>query len=517
MGAADPREAAVRELHRLYRDGRLRVLVGNGISIGSGFPSWDDLNQTLLNGLVESDARRNNVWASLLSPELPSLSGELYSVLGRDGAADFVKMANRRSFRSSLAKALFRIPDVQSLPLTPAHFQLAAMSDGAAIATTNFDPLLELAIAKLRGLRLDVMPARSQCVPGVYSWIVEHLHGWIDPNGKTGGRLVLTEADYFDLGRNGNEPANRRLVSLFTAPGGALVVGMSMADINIRRLLYLLSKRPLTSKSAIYVVLKQRESLVDNYTREYWRARRIHLIFYLHHEELPGLLRDIQWGPSAPGMLPRWTDESIAWREKQCPASLFYDDEWQDLAYRALSALRDRIVEMFAVPAEEHCHVSLFVPLSFGKEIRLALVANSRKRKTGDEAAQFARLRNLSFAHGQEEGVAGIAFARGMERESLYGDAGMDFNFTKEMLSSWVSEKGYRDWRSVLAVPLMDSPLRLPIAVLTITSNLSRPFWTGLASQSDGYRQELMLWIGDTCRWVLGGFARKGPKHAEKV
>jgi hypothetical protein len=95
-----------------------------------------------------------------------------------------------------------------------------------------------------------------------------------------------------------------------------------------------------------------------------------------------------------------------------------------------------------------------------------------------------------------------------MERESLYGDAGMDFNFTKEMLSKWVTEKGYRDWRSVLAVPLMDSPRRLPIAVLTITSNLSRPFWTGLASQSEGYRQELMLWIGDTCRWVLGGFAR---------
>jgi hypothetical protein len=92
----DPREPAIRELHNQFVKGQLRILIGNGISIGSGFPEWDELNEGLLKQLIESDTRSQNQWATLLLPQLSQLTDALYAVLGREGAADFVKLAKPR-------------------------------------------------------------------------------------------------------------------------------------------------------------------------------------------------------------------------------------------------------------------------------------------------------------------------------------------------------------------------------------------------------------------------------------
>jgi SIR2-like domain len=202
-------------------------------------------------------------------------------------------------------------------------------------AGTNFDPLLGLAIATLRGDWETWRNYRRAAFDSTYflPGKVEHVHGWLDPGGRSGGDLVLTEGDYFELARNANHPANKRLRLLFANPGAALVVGMSLADVNIRRLLYLLSKKPLTKNSAVYLVVKQRDPLIDRYTQEYWSERKLHLLFVEEYEELPGLLRDIQWGPPSPGELPGWVEHSLEWIENHCPAEMFFDADWQELAH----------------------------------------------------------------------------------------------------------------------------------------------------------------------------------------
>ena len=68
-----PREASVRTLHSVYRQGDLRILVGNGLSIGSGLPTWEVLNRGLLQALIEADADDLNLWTSLLSPAVPAV------------------------------------------------------------------------------------------------------------------------------------------------------------------------------------------------------------------------------------------------------------------------------------------------------------------------------------------------------------------------------------------------------------------------------------------------------------
>src|SRR5205823_14749884 len=140
------------------------------------------------------------------------------------------------------------------LTLTDTQYQVAALAGRAAILTTNFDPLLEVALAKLAQRRLDWKKYRlAAAIHGFRPGFVEHLHGWLDPDGTTGGQLVLTESDYFDLARNAAAPANRRLRSLFTAPGATLILGMSMYDVNIRRLLYVLRREKQPNAPPVFV------------------------------------------------------------------------------------------------------------------------------------------------------------------------------------------------------------------------------------------------------------------------
>src|SRR5678816_692932 len=64
----DPRsrEKAVGELHRFAASKQLRILVGNGVSIPSGFPAWDSLNLGLLEVLIRADSKDRNLWAGLI-------------------------------------------------------------------------------------------------------------------------------------------------------------------------------------------------------------------------------------------------------------------------------------------------------------------------------------------------------------------------------------------------------------------------------------------------------------------
>ena len=147
--------------------------------------------------------------------------------------------------------------------------------------------------------------------------------------------------------------------------------------------------------------------------------------------------------------------------------------------------------------------MALFVPLRLRQGLRLVLITSSRRARPGAEIRQLAFSRSLSIRSEEEQGIAGIAFVRGLERDSLYGS--LDFNFTEQMKSTWVNQGGYRDWRSVLAVPLVERTTCLPTAVLTITSNLPKPFWTRF-EPDHGFRQELLSWMRQTTEWILGGY-----------
>jgi hypothetical protein len=134
-------------------------------------------------------------------------------------------------------------------------------------------------------------------------------------------------------------------------------------------------------------------------------------------------------------------------------------------------------------------------------------VATSRD-VSPEDALSYAITRSLDIQKGREQGVAGLAFTSGRARESLHGDIGQDFNFTPEMTERWVNDQGFRDWRSVLAVPLLAGKNWTPVAAVTLTSNSPHPFWRHFGANEEVFTTELLSWMRQTARKALGGFVQ---------
>jgi len=266
----------VERLHRYYREGKLRVLVGAGVSMAADFPGWDTLNRALLHGLLAGDPPEDQ--------DLDTLVEQLYGALGRESAADFVWQTQDPGrggdFFRLFVKALYQGRNVHQLPIPAVASQLAAMADRAGIHTTNYDPLLELGLAQLHGstrpsedwqrFRAGPEPTPQPCV--------RHIHGWLDPDGHAGGTFVLTESHYIALQSAAGASPNRDLAGLLEGEGAVLIVGMSLADPNLRRLLYLRALSPFVIAPTYAVIKKSEHQRTNELHQTYWRLRKTTII-----------------------------------------------------------------------------------------------------------------------------------------------------------------------------------------------------------------------------------------------
>lgn len=499
-------ERSIENLQRLHKDfaaGNLSILVGAGVSVPSGFPGWDALNQRLLLEYVRAEHDENK----LSSPLLPKLASQLYELFGRDSSAEFVRLAAKDAFDGMLAEALYGGRSLEELPITALQYQLAAMSRACRMTTLNFEPMLELARSslELRGGNLldwqslravpkcDHLPERGQ---------IEHLHGWLDPDGRRSSTLILTEKHYFDLTDDASAAVNSRLESLMTQDGAVLTVGLSWADYNLRRMLYHLLKRDDGAK--IFTILREDDAVLEDYTAQRWGSLNLIPIFVREFDAIPALLRDITWGMADAGNLPKWLLTSVEWREQISPDNVIFSEAWQTVAHGALRGLVDQLCVLFGIRSEEKLNLGLFLPMRLGGgELRLHQVASSRRCRSAAEASELAERRALSLRRGLEQGAAGVAFVVGNNRQVLHGEPGIDARFSADLKTRWPSEQNsYRDWRSLLCITVLDTEDWLPVAVVTLTSNMSTPFWTELDRRSE-LQAELFTVLRKTGRWLI--------------
>ncbi|MEM6292848.1 MAG: SIR2 family protein [Myxococcota bacterium] len=489
---ADARRELIEDLHGCYDAGSLRILVGAGVSMASGLPGWDALNLGLLRAVIETDLRgrcENAEGAayvrSLVGPDaIANLTDEVYKRIGRDAAADFAwRRLGDTDFKRHLARHLYPRP-IEQLPLRSTQRQLAAMahqvSDRDLLFTTNYDPILERAIAELRGApgewskhRFPLSArSRSNARPRVH-----HLHGWLDERGTVGGTLVLTETSYLGLFADKRAKPNTDLNKLLMGNAPVLVLGMSLADPNLRRLLDRRRMTPLREgDNAIYAVMVGGNEAADDQINQYWTGTwNVNPLWLPNFGYIPHLLRQIQWGWTGDS-LP-WFDTSRAWVDQHLGA-LRFTDAWQRRANRSLKTLVEHVRTYFGLAPGEVITTSLFLPeLDEGRQA-LQLVATSRHVRTGDEARAHAKRRALKLAPERTvQGVAGISFHYGNSNDACDNHPSINYNFSSKQVREWDRLYNMRDWRSILAVPAIDSEAWLPYATITLTSNLAKPFW----------------------------------------
>lgn len=485
-------QALIEELHECFEAGSLRILVGAGVSAASGLPGWDALNLSLLRAVIESDlgsrcdgSQAQSYVRTLVGAEaIDELAREVYRRIGRDAAADFaMRRLGDAQFKRTLAAKLYPRP-AEQLPLRNTQRQLAAMALAASnrdlLFTTNYDPILERAIAQMRGapeewaLHRAPLSARSrtQRRPTVH-----HLHGWVDDRGVVGGTLVLTETSYLGLFADKRAKPNLDLKKLLEGHAPLLVLGMSLADPNLRRLLDRRRITPLRAgENAIYAVMVGEDGAVDEQLNQYWTGTwDVNPLWLPNFGYIPHLLRQVQWGWTGES-LP-WFGACVEWFEQEL-GELRFLDAWQLRANRSLLTLIEHVRTYFALAPREVIHASLFLPAWEGDRQQLQLLATSRHVRSGAQARAYAKRRSLRVAPERAvQGVAGISFHFGNSNDACDNHPSINYNFTSSQVREWDRNFNMRDWRSILAVPALGGERSLPYAVMSLTSNLGRPFW----------------------------------------
>lgn len=243
-------------IHRLSGAKHLTIFVGAGVGTEIGLPSWSQLVRRLLADAVAGP--KGYAWRRPLSDSDAAVVDRLLAEESLLGAATIAKARLGKRFPASLHRALYGkewkdgtmlVPmsispagrlgstTVEAVAAVYAAFAESSEQWSCDIVTTNYDSSIEEALAAA-GIAAepwfqDAAPPESTGIEHV----VRHLHGYLTHSKKTGGNVVLTEADYHQEGAkklSWQESYLRRRLSESTI----LFVGTSLSDPDILSILF---------------------------------------------------------------------------------------------------------------------------------------------------------------------------------------------------------------------------------------------------------------------------------------
>jgi hypothetical protein len=490
------------------------------ISRLSTIPVPEQLGENIAARLIEGILRLEMVNIStLMGDSLDGLIRSATAGTGSEGVALAARILDGEDYHRLLARELYRGREAWQLPVPPITLQIASLKD-LEIYTLNFDPLLELALLRVRELSL--------MIPGVdaHGWRsyrtewpvsnpkasispragVHHVNGWIDPDGTSSSELVLTAADFINRFGDSSSLGRVCLQQLFEADGALLMLGIEPGSDAMRRLL---SCFPVPPKNAVYTILTEGENgPAAWFQNQILGVYGIKTLWTETPEDTEVILRDVKFGLPVAGAAPQWIKQSLAWRKKELPDEEIFDDGWQAFAHTALQALIKQLETLFPADARETVQSSILFPIESKNGPELQIVAASQTRRRGAEAKKLAADFALSIRAGNEQGLSGLAFTKAYPMESADLDE-TERNFTPQMKENWYRDLGYKAWRSLLSVPVLDSDAWVPVAVITLTSNLTSPFWNNIGSGQETGPAELFAAMRRTAKVLLSEYKSK--------
>jgi len=245
IGQSNPRREHIEELHQAWREKRLVLVLGAGLSIPYGIPSWKDLVMELL---LENEPNLDRFWLEYKRPladwmskafdfDLLALSRVVkYNIAS---ANDEPQEQTNEEFKESVRKKLYAARKEPAEPTALQKLaQLIASADSregvAAIVTMNFDDLLEQELTRENVAHHSVVDADSQPRTGI---AVIHPHGFLPYTGQLPlGGLVFSEDEYHKLVHSPFHWAVSEMLTRLRR-NTTLFLGLSMADQTLRRLL----------------------------------------------------------------------------------------------------------------------------------------------------------------------------------------------------------------------------------------------------------------------------------------
>jgi len=445
---------AIHEVSRLQRDGRLQIIVGAGLSQAVGLPSWENLQQRLVELSSHPDHFVRFGITGLTSTDV----GDALSNAIRDPLAklQLVEGIGPRRFKRILRLALYGdTPDDAGEP-NAAMLHLVALVGGmsatpdAELITLNYDDMLERAANRVYGPGL--WHTRTRGDPWRRRGLgILHVHGYIPRSGAWERRdAVVTDRDYFAARIGGTDYSYRRLLA-GVGENRVLMVGIGDADPNLYQALqaagsavthYRLAARgPDSSRSA---------ELAWQLRLSHWPRQGIATIPLHDWNLLPSFLVALRFESSAAAGRGLW--EVGAERVNRLTGVSSHAELWSSgrrrLAAWLLRSWVETARERLDIPPSVTLEGGIFTPT--GKGSYLDLPFRSDAESASHMRPGYRRLRADPL---RPQGVAGAAVAAGtlisVSRDSSLWDLG----FTPAMRRRW-SGGASRRLHQVAAAPI---------------------------------------------------------------
>jgi hypothetical protein len=264
----------IQPLKKAYRAKNLTLYLGAGVSVGNGLPSWDKLVLAMYFSAIKRDDLVEAIrpfpnylfaigeWHLERRREPLDITARKIRNLYKDETL-FLKKLHETLYAGFASPGSYNIqsPDVNSLVQANATLKATAglckraasgRSPVAAVISYNYDNLLETAIgdARVQPIWRDNQPLLKGCLP------VYHVHGYIPLEGEKSNprEVVFTEEQYYLAAQNAYSWNNLVQIRQLSSSVG-LMIGLSLTDRNMRRLLDALKRTPAPPEN--YLLLQK--------------------------------------------------------------------------------------------------------------------------------------------------------------------------------------------------------------------------------------------------------------------
>ena len=295
-------EGSIQLLRNAFHDRNLTLYLGAGVSIGSNLPSWEKLVLAMYFSKISQETLGgwrpfSNYLYAIAEWQLAN-STESLEITARK-LRRFYRSQNEDAFLEDLYLSLYGmyltdgqpLPEISSQMLRWNNATLDAVSklcesDGEgvrAVVTYNYDSLLEIALGDRP--HQSVFDADS---PTAGKLPIYHVHGYVPLDkhapASRGGDIVFTEDQYHHVAENPYTWSSLVQLQLMSNSVG-LMVGLSLSDRNMRRILDAIRNSPIQSTN--FALLKE----PDTSRPEEEVLDKIHhkAIDYLHAFENSGI------------------------------------------------------------------------------------------------------------------------------------------------------------------------------------------------------------------------------------
>ncbi len=246
---------ALEILRERWNAGRLTLILGAGVSVGSGLPTWSEL----INDLMASYVQRtySGTHGSEKTYAINAALADQFRNTSPIQTAEFIKSRmSTNDFLESMKASLYKANDQIYKPnsLISAIIHLGAGIH--AIVSFNYDDLIERALQEAQIDFTSVIEGRD--LNRIHGIPVYHPHGYLPRQGASSTSIVFSESQYHTQYAENNSWTNI-VVQRLLLESTCLFVGTSLSDPNLRRIIDL-SHRQNTEQRHFYMTLAPRQS-----------------------------------------------------------------------------------------------------------------------------------------------------------------------------------------------------------------------------------------------------------------